>query len=174
MYLLNILYLLILTLVYFSAYRWLNKMVIGSGAASRSVPARVQYVKKTISIALTITYLGVLSLVLGINYGEVTIFLSSAFAVVGIALFAQWSILSNLTASLIIFFGFPYRIGDKVRVLDKDDSVTGYIEEITLFSVQLRDDQGNLATYPNNLFLQRPVVKIEAESQEKPTSEFED
>ena len=59
-------------------------------------------------------------------------------------------------------------------MLDKDDSVTGYIEEITLFSVQLRDDQGNLATYPNNLFLQRPVVKIEAESQEKPTSEFED
>jgi small-conductance mechanosensitive channel len=116
----------------------------------------------------------VLGLVLGINYGEVSIFLSSAFAVVGIALFAQWSILSNLTASLIIFFGFPYRIGDLVKVLDKDDTVTGVIEEISLFSVQIRDEMGNLATFPNSLFLQRPVVKIIKKDSEKELPEFED
>lgn len=171
---LSILYALVVTLVYFLAHRWLVKLVLGSGAASRSVPRRIQYVKKTISIALSIVYLVVLGLVLGINYGEVSIFLSSAFAVIGIALFAQWSILSNLTASLIIFFGFPYRIGDLVKVLDKDDTVTGVIEEITLFSVQVRDEYGNLATFPNNLFLQRPVVKISKNNGEKQLPEFED
>ena len=171
---LSILCALVVTLVYFLAHRWLEKLVLGSGAASRSVPARIQYVKKTISVTLTTVYLVVLSLVLGLNYGEVTIFLSSAFAVIGIALFAQWSILSNLTASLIIFFGFPYRIGDLVKVLDKDDTITGTIEEITLFSVQLRDERGNLATFPNNLFLQRPVVKIEQKNDEKPLPEFAD
>lgn len=173
MSLLHFVYFLIVTLVYFFAHRWSNRMVLGSGAASRSVPARVQYVKKTVSIALTLLYLAVVSLVLGINYGEITIFLSSAFAVIGVALFAQWSILSNITASLVIFFGFPYRIGDRVKVLDKDDTLSGVIEEISLFSVQLRDSEGNLATFPNSLFLQRPVIKIESKHS-KAVVEFED
>lgn len=157
---LQILSIALVSAVYFFAHKWLTETVIGSGAASRSVPARIQYVKKTVSIAVTVIYLIILSLILGLNYGEITIFLSSAFAVLGIALFAQWSILSNLTASLIIFFGFPYRIGDQIKVLDKDDTIQGYIEEITLFSVQIRDSDGDLATFPNNLFIQRPVVKI--------------
>ena len=168
------LYALVVSLIYLLAYRWLHKIVLGSGAASRSVPARVQYVKKTLSITLTCLYIVILSLVLGINYGEVAIFLSSAFAILGIALFAQWSILSNLTASLIIFFGFPYRIGDKIKVLDKDDTIIGSIEEISLFTVQLRDEQGNLATFPNNLFLQRPVVKLESKAGDKDLAEFTD
>ncbi len=157
----KLVYLLVLTLGYGLLHHWLGKLVMGSGAASRSVPTRIQYVRKTISIVLAIIYFVLLGLVLGLNYGEVAIFLSSAIAVLGVALFAQWSILSNLTASLVIFFGFPYRIGDRIRVLDKDDTVEGLIEEISLFTVQVRQDNGDLATFPNNLFLQKVVVKVD-------------
>lgn len=94
----------------------------------------------------------------GLEYSQISIFLSSVFAVIGVALFAQWSILSNITASLIIFFGFPYRVGDKIRIIDKDDDICGVIEEITLFHVLIkREDE--LITYPNTLILQKGVIK---------------
>ena len=94
----------------------------------------------------------------GIGYSEISIFLSSVFAVIGIALFAQWSILSNITASLIIFFGFPYRVGDYIKIIDKDDDIYGVIEEISLFHVLIKRDE-ELITYPNILILQKGVIK---------------
>lgn len=120
---------------------------------------RVEYVIKTLNIGL-IAFFAVTSFsILGIEYSQVSIFLSSVFAVVGVALFAQWSILSNITASLIIFFGFPYRVGDHIHILDKDDEIKGIIEDITLFHVLIRRNE-NLITYPNNLILQKAVVKL--------------
>jgi small-conductance mechanosensitive channel len=91
------------------------------------------------------------------------VFLSSAFAVIGIALFAQWSILSNITASLIIFFAFPYRVGDRIKILDKDDDISGIVDEITLFHVIVRKDD-DLISYPNSLILQKAVVKLTEKS----------
>lgn len=96
---------------------------------------------------------------LGIEYSQISFFLSSVFAVLGVALFAQWSILSNITASLIIFFAFPYRVGDRIRICDKDDDISGVIVEISLFHVLVKR-RGDLITYPNSLILQKAVVKL--------------
>ena len=101
----------------------------------------------------------VLLMLLGIEYSQLSVFLSSIFAVIGVALFAQWSILSNITASLIIFFGFPYRVGDSVRVMDEGHDISGIIEEISLFHVLIRRDD-ELITYPNSLILQKAVIKL--------------
>jgi small-conductance mechanosensitive channel len=119
---------------------------------------RVKYITKTINLALLVFFSIALVSVLGIEYSQVAIFLSSIFAVIGVALFAQWSILSNITASLIIFFGFPYRVGDRIRVMDKDEDISGIIEEIALFHVLIRRGE-ELITYPNNLILQKGVIK---------------
>ena len=73
---------------------------------------------------------------------------------------------SNITASITIFFAFPYKIGDRIRILDKDDSVTGVITEIGLFYVRVRDDNGDLVTYPANLILQKPVRRLEGKGTE--------
>ncbi len=83
--------------------------------------------------------------------------LGSTFAVVGVALFANWSILSNVTASFILYFSFPYKIGDRVRIHDKDLPLTGVIEDIKGFYTVLRTADGELVTYPNNLLLQKGV-----------------
>ena len=32
-----------------------------------------------------------------------------------------WSILSNVTSGIILFFNFPYKVGDKVEIHDKED-----------------------------------------------------
>ncbi|WP_084649186.1 mechanosensitive ion channel family protein [Saccharospirillum impatiens] len=132
--------------------RWVN---------SKDVPVqRKALVRKLLRSVHAVSYLIALGLTFGIEYGELTVFLSSLFAVIGIALFAQWSILSNLTASMIIFFQFPYRIGDRVRILNADYDLTGVIEEISSFHVMIRHDKGDLMTVPNTLMLQTPVIKL--------------
>jgi len=119
---------------------------------------RVKYVIKILNLVLTAFFIALLLVFLGIEYSQVSFFLSSVFAVIGVALFAQWSILSNITASLIIFFFFPYRVGDQVKVVDNDDDISGVIEEISLFHVIINRGK-DLVTYPNSLILQKAVIK---------------
>lgn len=119
---------------------------------------RIRYITKTVNIALLVFFSIVLINLTGIEYAQISIFLSSVFAVIGVALFAQWSILSNVTASLIIFFSFPYRVGDKIRIIDNEADISGVIEEISLFHVLIRREE-ELITYPNTLILQKGVIK---------------
>lgn len=146
--------------------------VVRDLAIKRSVSLyRVEYINKVTHFALLFCAIVVICLVLGLGYGDVTLFLSSIFAVVGIALFAQWSILSNITASVIIFFGFPYRVGDRIQVLDPDFKMTGIISEITMFHVIIQLDDGNTVTYPNSMMLQRAVLKVSGDTPMPPPEE---
>lgn len=122
---------------------------------------RVLYITRLMNIGIVFCCIVVMCLILGLGYSEISVFLSSIFAVVGVALFAQWSILSNVTASMIIFFGFPYKVNDRIKILDKDDDMSGIIVEITMFHVILQREDGNLITYPNTLILQKAVLKID-------------
>lgn len=130
-------------------------------------------VRQVLLVTHLIAFLIIGSVVLGIDYGKFTVFLSSAFAVLGIALFAQWSILSNITAGILIFFNFPYRVGDTVRIANKDFDLSGMIEEITTFHVLIRHIDGDLITYPNSLILQTPVIKLKAKQAESLNEEDE-
>lgn len=152
-----------LILVYFLCLNFSTRTIAALGAAKSVNIYRIKYVTKAVRIALTAFFVILMLTLLGIQYSQLSVFLSSIFAVIGVALFAQWSILSNITASLIIFFGFPYRVGDAVRVSDKDDDISGVIEEISLFHVLIRQDE-KLITYPNSLILQKAVVKFPAGS----------
>ena len=127
---------------------------------------RTQFVVKSFTAISFVLFLAIFIITLDLGFGDISLFLSSIFAVLGVALFAQWSILSNLTASILIFFVFPYRIGDKIKVADKDEDISGIIIDITMFHVILRHDTSNIITYPNNLILQKGVTKLVA-SKEK-------
>ena len=154
-----------------------NTTVKRVGRNSKIVEARVRLITKYITIVLVFLGVGAITFIWGVNFRELGILLSSIFAVSGIALFASWSILSNVTAGVILFFAFPFKIGDKVKIMDKDisdDSVnnnTYIIEDIRAFHVFLRRENGELLTYPNNLMLQKAVTLITTyeESLEKKT-----
>ncbi len=136
--------------------RWIESL-----AESKSVSVnRTQFVVKAFNVAAFGLFIAFFLIILDVGFGDVSVFLSSIFAVLGVALFAQWSILSNLTASVLIFFVFPYRIGDRVKVADKDEDISGIIIDITMFHVILRHSNGNIITYPNNLILQKGVTKL--------------
>ncbi len=102
-----------------------------------------------------------LSLAWGVGITELSLVFSSVFAVLGVALFAIWSILSNITSGVILFFSFPYKIGDKIKIHDKDMPIEAIIEDIKAFHLHLRTLEGELITYPNNLILQKAVSLIQ-------------
>ncbi len=148
-------------LVFYAASKLLDKIIHDVSVRRALGDLRVLYMTRLMNIGMVFCCIVVVCLILGLGYSEISVFLSSIFAVVGIALFAQWSILSNVTASMIIFFGFPYKVGDRIKVLDKDDDMRGVIVEITLFHVILKREDGNLITYPNTLILQKAVLKLD-------------
>lgn len=131
---------------------------------------RIYYVDKTFSFLVYVIALFLLALIWSVNLGAILIFASSIFAVIGVALFAQWSILSNVTSSIIIFFTFASRVGDQIKVIDGDNSVEGEIVEISLFQIEIRDEEGNTVFYPNNLFMQKPIKKMSSSSKTLPLS----
>ncbi|MFD0797850.1 mechanosensitive ion channel domain-containing protein [Maribacter chungangensis] len=153
---------------------------IAFSAAARKVgklgdfnPVRTNLIVKYISIVLTLTAFGALTLVWGVNYKDLGVLLSSIFAVIGVALFAQWSILSNITAGVIIFFSFPFKIGNTIRILDKEltgpeakEFDTFKIEDIRAFHLHLRKHNGEILTYPNNMILQKGVVLVSTYKEE--------
>ncbi|KAE8175754.1 mechanosensitive ion channel [Photobacterium phosphoreum] len=121
---------------------------------------RAKFIQRSFSFSLLFILISLFLITTGIGYGDVSVFISSIFAVLGVAFIAQWSILSNITASLLIFFVFPYRVGDVVKIVDKDEDISGEIIDIRIFHVLIKHDNGNLITYPNTLILQKAVIKI--------------
>ncbi|QSX41341.1 mechanosensitive ion channel family protein [Shewanella cyperi] len=132
--------------------------------------ARTTLVTRFINGLLFFITLVLVALSLGLGYQDISLFVSSAFAVLGVALVAQWSILSNITSGILIFFVFPYRIGDRIKVVDKDEDISGEIVDIALFHVLIRREDGTLINYPNNQILQKAVFKLSQESANNPKS----
>lgn len=116
---------------------------------------------KYINILIVLIASFLLALAWGVGVGDLALLFSSVFAVIGVALFAIWSILSNITAGIILFFSFPYKIGNKIRIHDKDLPIEAIIEDIKAFHLHLRTSDGELITYPNNLILQKAVSLVE-------------
>ena len=102
--------------------------------------------------------------IFGATLENLTLVFSSVFAVIGIGLFAIWSILSNVTSGIIMFFSFPYKVGDKIKIHDKDYPIEAIIEDIRAFQLHLRLDNGDLVTYPNNLILQKAVTLVQKDA----------
>lgn len=103
----------------------------------------------------------IIGLVWDISFKGLSVYFISFFTVAGIGLFAAWSILSNITAAVILFFYFPYKIGSKIRILDGDNTVEGMIYDLTLFTLLIKNEEGKIVTYPNNLVLQKAIVILE-------------
>src|SRR5690554_4198954 len=89
--------------------------------------------------------------------------LSDFVAVGAIAFFAIWSVLSNIFCAALIFTVGPFRIGDRVEVMESADKpgVKGRVITINVFYTTLEDltdgNEGALLQIPNNLFFQKVI-----------------
>lgn len=130
---------------------------------SKNVKGRLEPILRATSIIVkSLTFIIIIT-IWGVDKSNIVVALSSVFAVIGVALFAQWSILSNVTAGLIIFFNSPFAIGDKIKLLDKDFPTEAIIVNIKTFYTHLRTPDGMLHVYPNNLLLQKGISLVEDE-----------
>ena len=118
---------------------------------------RLKIVKKIINFTLFLICIGIALFVWGVNQSELLFFISSLLTVLGIAFFAQWSIISNITSTLIIFFNYPAKIGDKIKVLDKDFLVEGTISDIGVFFIIINTKDKGKVTIPSNSFIQKMI-----------------
>ena len=123
---------------------------------------RAHQTNQIINFVLTVIFVVLIAIVWGFSFEGIITYMLTVLTVIGIGLFAQWSILSNITASVILFFYYPYRIGSKVKIIDGDNSVAGIVRNISLFSVKIENDEGQLVSYPNNLAIQKPIVLLDS------------
>ena len=79
-------------------------------------------------------------------------------ALTGAALFASWSILSNVTAFFILLVHKTYTRGNYIRVIEADNYIEGYISELSLFNTKLLTVDEEIIIYPNNLLIARPTI----------------
>jgi small-conductance mechanosensitive channel len=126
--------------------------------------ARTRLIFKYINVLVSFIAIFSLLLIWGVEVRELALVFSSVFAVIGIGLFAIWSVLSNVTSGVIMFFSCPYKIGDKIKIHDDDFLSPVIIEDIKAFQLHLRTEDGELVTYPNNLFLQKPVTLLKKDA----------
>ncbi len=134
------------------------------GKRSGTTEARARLIGRYATVLLVLITLLVFALIIGVNREEIALVFSSIFAVIGIALFAIWSILSNITSGVIMFFSFPYKVGDKIIIHDKDYPIEAIIQDIRAFQIILKEDNGNIVTYPNNLILQKAVTLVQKDA----------
>jgi small-conductance mechanosensitive channel len=91
--------------------------------------------------------------VLEVPLGNVWTAVSTVLALVAIGFFAVWSVLSHLTAALVLFFQRPFRIGDTLQLAD--DDYRGDVVKKGMFFTTVRDADGGHSHIPNNLLFQR-------------------
>lgn len=137
-----------------------SKLVRRYAKSSQIMERRTKLVIKYIHLLINILAAFSIIIIWGVQTKDIFIALSSITTVVGVAMFAQWSILSNITSGIILFFSFPFRIGDVILIHDKDFPIEAKIEDIRAFHVYLKSKNGEMIVYPNNLLLQKGISII--------------
>lgn len=108
------------------------------------------------ALMLALEHLGVSAAVLWAAF-------SGFVAVAAVAFFAVWSVLSNLFCAVLIFTVGPFRLGDRVEVIEAADKpgAKGRVIAINLLYTTLEEDAeagtGALVQIPNSLFFQKVV-----------------
>ena len=154
---------LLMCIAYLAVFTFAQRQVshwIRQQAKKKQVnEVRSRMVTRLISYFMFFVTLSVMAISLGLGYQEVSLFVSSAFAVLGVALFAQWSILSNITSGIIIFFNHFVKLDDTITIMDKEFNIEGKVSDIGLFFVIIETKEKERISIPSNLFIQKMIKK---------------
>ena len=122
-----------------------------------SLKTRGKIIKKVINLIAFLILIIVIFSIYGVDQSELLVFIGSVLTVLGIALFAQWSILSNITSGVIIFFNHSAKLDDTITIMDKDYEVEGRISDIGLFFVIIKTKEDEKITIPNSVFINKMI-----------------
>lgn len=135
-----------------------NKLINRTMAERLMQKARARIIKKGINFTLIIVFVTILLAIWGVKQTDVAVYIGSILTVVGVAFFAQWSILSNITSSIIIFFNHSVKLEDTIIIMEaKDYEIEGRVSNIGLFFVTIKTPDNQEITLPNNIFIQKMI-----------------
>jgi small-conductance mechanosensitive channel len=135
-----------------------TKLIKRFARTTQIIEHRTNLVIKYINLLIHILAIIALIIIWGVQSKDIIITLSSIATVVGVAMFAQWSILSNITSGIILFFSFPFKIGDIILIHDKDFPIEAEVHDIGAFHVVLKTIDNEVIVYPNNLLMQKGIT----------------
>ena len=110
-------------------------------------------VSRLLNLILVPTFIIVIASIWALKQSEILLFISSILTVLGVGFFAEWSILSNVTAYLVLFFYHPMKIGDTIKIEDNNRVIEGKILDVTYFFMYVRTHDGQTITIPNAIIL---------------------
>lgn len=152
----------ILVIVGYIIIHYINKKFVNNSLKNAHLQrGRRKMIIRAVNILSFITATILLSAIWGLKQSEIAVFLGTILTVLGIAFFAQWSLLSNVTSSILLFFNHPIKIGDTLKVLDKDFPSEGEVSDLTYFFIYIKTENGETITIPNSILLQKAVLVIE-------------
>ncbi len=108
---------------------------------------------KLTNLITSIVFLMIIVAIWSVKQENVLLVASSLITVFGVALFAEMSILSNITACIILFFQHPIKVGDTISLVVDGAEVQGKILDISYFFVFIETHDKGLITVPNALLL---------------------
>jgi len=158
---------IIILIVFLIVSFFVKKLIKRYAKAAHLAEHRTNLIGKYIDIFLMILFIVIIFAVWGVDRENLYAVFSATFAVIGVAFFAQWSILSNVTSGVIMFFSFPFKIGDVIRIMDKDFPIEAQIEDIKAFHTILKTREGDIITYPNSLLLQKGITIVPIKQEDK-------
>lgn len=155
---------LIETLICLAAFfviRYLGRYIIRNAVVRSSFKAKEEKeILRLLNLLIVLVLAVMLTAIWGVKQSEVLIFATSVITVLGVAFFAEMSILSNITACLVLFFQHPIKIGDTIKVLDDDHRIEGELVDITYFFVFIRTADRGMITMPNSVLLKSPFSVV--------------
>lgn len=147
----------IIILLYIITF-FVTKIIINKALKNTQLQrARRKIIIKAVYLFTTIGGVILIASVWGLQQHEIAVFVSTILTALGIAFFAQWSLLSNVTSSILLFFNHPVKLGDNIKIMDKDFPFEGEVTELTYFFVHLKTKTGDIITVPNSLLIEKPI-----------------
>lgn len=150
----------VIIILFFSITNIMTKRLVNKvGIRFKYQSGRIKITNKIVGVLLLALLVVVLLIVWGVDQSQLFLFLSTVLTILGVAFFAQWSIISNITSTLIIFFNHPVKIGDSLTILDKEYPIEGKLSDIGIFFMIIKTKDNKKVTIPSNVFMQKMVKK---------------
>lgn len=126
-------------------------------------------------VNLLLVMIGAISImgIWGLDQKELFVFLTSTLTVLGVGFFASWSILSNITSGLLLYFNHPLHIGDHIKIMDKESPVEGTLKDISMFFMHIETLEGEMVTIPNSVVTQKTISIRESTENKLRTGKME-
>ncbi len=146
-------------LAYFIVTIGLQKFINRHGIKQRVSKQRRVKIVRLSKLFIGLVTIFVLFLIWGLDINDIWVFSTLVFGFIGVAVFAVWSLLSNVLAAYILFFSEPFQVGDIIVLKDGNDSIKGEVKDMTTFYIKIKLEDGGIAHIPNNLTFQKTIIK---------------